>query len=420
MIPTPVITAMSNVIVLTLTPTQRWNAASRFNNNPIKESRFIIIAIVLLGISSVLLYAVSYYRNVQERKAINRLFVEYAEKRGLSKHERQILLNIASNAGLKRREAIFTMSSAFDHGAAKIMKKSKQLKTELSFLREKLGFQNQSISSKLKKPSSRHIPAGKKLLMTRRKAPIPGDIESTVIENNDMELRVKSITPMEITPGEFWRVRYHFGASVWEFDTSVVSCDGDVLVLSHNDNVRFINRRRFLRVPVNKPAFIARFPFKKTLVKNNNNKKESSKVWQVLANASGDTLKPPEFVPAVITELAGPGLRIETPLEVKKGERVLVVFELDEEKDEVSISKKKGETLTLKIIEDIGEVRHIEAAQNRWSVAVELVGLSDSEINELIRATNVASLKASTRSQDTSNSMNAEEHTQEPVSVEGA
>jgi len=425
MIPTPVITAMSNVIVLALTPMQRWNAAGRFNSNSINEDWFIITAIVLLAISSILLYAVSYYRNTQEQKVTNRLFAEYADKRGLTEYERQILLNIANNAELKQKEAIFTMSSAFDHGAAKITKKGKHLKTELSFLREKLGFKSQTNQPKgttlklKKKLSSRHIPVNHKLYITRCKVPVSSSIESTVIENNDMELRIKPTTPVEVTSGDSWCVRYYFGSSVWEFDTTVVSCIGEILVLSHSNNVRFINRRRFLRVPVNKPAFMAHFPFTRSFAKINNNK-EDFKGQQDFANASGGTWGPPNFIPVVITELAGPGLRIQTPQKIKVDERVLVVFELDKEKDEISSSQEKGEMFTSKIVEDIGEVRHVQATQNGWSIAVELVGLSDSNINELIRATNAASLKASAQNQDIPHTTGEEELARESVAVEGA
>jgi len=424
MIPTPVITAMSNAIVLALTPTQRWDAAGRFNSNSINEDWFIITAIVLLAISSILLYAVSYYRNIQEQKVTNRLFAEYADKRGLTEHERKILLNIANNAELKQKEAIFTMSSAFDHGAAKITKKGKHLNTELSSLREKLGFKSQNNQLKgtmlkqKKKLSSRHIPVGHKLYITRSKVPAPSSIESTVIENNDMGFRIKPTTPVEVTPGDSWCVRYYFGSSVWEFDTSVVSCIGEILVLSHSDNVRFINRRRFLRVTVNKPAFIAHFPFTKTFTTNINNNVDSN-TQEYFADASSGTWGPPSFIPVVITELAGPGLRIQTPQKIKVDERVLVVFELDKEKDEVTGLQEKDETS--KIVEDIGEVRHVQATQNGWSIAVELIGLSDSNINELIRATNAASLKANAQ-QDQNIPLMAdeEEHARESAAVEGA
>jgi hypothetical protein len=234
---------------------------------------------------------------------------------------------------------------------------------------------------------------GKKLRITRRKIHDrdSGDIETAVIKNNSMELTVKLAVPVRSGSGELWRARYYFGASVWEFDTSVVSCDGDILVLNHSDNVRFINRRRFLRVSVNKPALIASFPFARMVAGDSDN----SKI------ASGSTWGPPEFIPAVVTELAGPGLRIEAPLEIKVGERVLVVFSLDEEGGRDLIPERRAaKVATSKIVEDIGEVRHTKAIQNGLSIAVELTGLSDSDVNELIRATNAASVRAGVEGQD--------------------
>jgi hypothetical protein len=452
----PIITAGFNGVVLALAPVERWKAAGRFSTDFMTEQWFILTGTAAIIILTVLLLMVSYNRAAKERKLTKQLFVKYAEKRGLSKRERQILLEIACKAGLKRGEAIFTMPSAFNNGAAKVVEeslarqgaeKSKWLRTELFFLREKLGFQKKTSTSigsptKSRRLSSRQISIGKKLHITRRKTPNLVDIESTVIKNDNMELTVKLTTPLESRPGELWRARYYFGASVWEFDTSVVSCDGDILALNHSDNIRFINRRRFLRVPVNKPAFIARFPFVRTLLPTSRGARPWTGSDRPLAGASGNTWGSPEFIPAIVTELGGPGLRIEAPLEVKPGERVLVTFSLDEEKDEDStpyqedaslrdilvrpgsagqdhIGLRRGKTTPSKIVEDIGEVRRVRATENGLSIAVELTGLSDSDVNELIRAANAASVRGSVEGQDLSASTGDKEGTEEGV-VESA
>jgi hypothetical protein len=430
MITAAVITAGLNAIVmgtpkpiywfwerLVLTPLERWEAIRKFDSySVITERWFISVGLAAIVVLAVAFFVVTLYRRLQERRISDQLFVEYAEKRGLSERERQILLDIVSRAKLKRSEAIFTMSNAFDRGTARMTEKSlargqtaeenEQLKTEVSFLREKLGFQNQPLSSistavKSRKLSSRQIPIGKKLHIACRTGPFSDSIESTVTENNNGELVVKLIRPVKITFGERWCVRYYFGASVWEFDTSVVSCDGDILVLNHSNDVRFVNRRRFLRVPVSKPAFIARFPFARTLLANGDKSMKSFRMYRGSAGDSESAWGPPEFVPAVVTELAGPGLRVEAPLEIKVGERVLVVFRLDEGKDQDLISGHgAGEGATAKIVEDIGEVRHTKVVQNGLSIAVELTGLSDTDVNKLIRATNAASVRAGVEGQD--------------------
>ncbi|MFA5239050.1 MAG: hypothetical protein WC476_04990 [Phycisphaerae bacterium] len=404
-----IITRCLNGIALALTPAQRWEAAVRFNTGFMAQRWFILLAVVALVVLTALLAIISFNRIRQELEAAEKLFVEYAEKRGLTARERQILLGIANKAGLKRNETIFTLASAFDHGVAKMKENFadrrtsedvSKLRTELSFLREKLGFMRQAsypkdMASKSKKLNTRQIPAGKTVYMTRRKALERCDVESTIVRNSDTELTVRLARPVKITFGESWCIRYYFGSSVWEFDTSVVSYDGDMLVLNHSDDVRFINRRRFVRVPVKKQAFIARFPFAKV----------HEPAW-----------RPSEFVSAVVTELAGPGLRIESKLEVEEGERVLVVLRLDEEQDRDLTTANTGR---LKIIEDIGEVRHAKAIPNGTSIAVELTGLSDSDVDEMVRITNAASIKANAENKNISALTSKAKYTARPLAAQG-
>jgi len=396
-----------NTVVLALTPIERWNAARRLDSALTDQRLFVFVCVIGIIILTALLIATSYSRRIKERKVTDSIFDSYAQRMGLSRRERELLLDIAYKTKLRRIESIFTMVTVFDRGAAELTKEiharrgakaSKNLSTQLSVLREKLGFEkkspiltNQAVSSN--KPSTKQIPAGKQLHMTRRKTAEQADIESIVIENNDVEFTVKLEASVESKPGELWAVRYYFGASVWEFETSSVSCYGSILVLNHSDNIRFVNRRRFLRVPVNKPTFIARFPFARILQPLVDSGKGTQRKS---ADISGNAWGPPEFVPASVTELAGPGLRIEAPLEVKVGDRVLVILKLSDE-DQKLVSKSTGKAEPERIIEDIGEVRHTKSIKNGFSIAVELTGLSDPNINELIRATNAASLKTRTK-----------------------
>ena len=435
-----VMTTGVNAVVMALTPIQRWQAARRLESSFVEEHWLILTGVAVIIILTVLFVVVSYSRTAKKRKIANKnkaieisrttsetetanqLFFEYADRMGLSRRECEILLDIAARTTLKRNESIFTMVTAFERGATKIIEEtlarqgaqtSRHLSAELSALREKLGFQKRQSTSVgsakgASKPTSRQIPTGKKLHVTRRKIGDLTDIESTVIENNDVELTVELTMSLDSKPGELWCVRYYFGASIWEFETSAVSCDGNILILNHSDNVRFVNRRRFLRVPVSKPTFIARFPFAKTLPDNDSNKKGSG-AEQDSADAPGNTWGPPDFVPATVTELAGPGLRVEAPLEVKVGDRVLVILKLNEEDNQDSSPQKTGRTTPLKVVEDIGEVRHTKATENGFSIAVELTGLSDTNVNELIRATNAASVKAGAGTHDVP----------EPASVQG-
>ena len=419
-----IITEWLHFIVLALTPVERWQAARRPSTNFVTENWFMTASVVVIILLSVLLLILSYYnRRTQGRTDQQQLFFEEAAKQGLSRHETQTLLRIATYARLRQSESVFNISKAFERGAEVMIEKSlaqgqeteesRQLKTELSFLREKLGFQNQPVRSigtagRSRKLSSREIPVGKKVHITRRTNRTSDNIEASVIKNSNEELMLKLAMSVRINFGELWRVRYYFGASVWEFDTSVISYDGDILILNHNDNVRFINRRRFLRVPVSKQAFVASFPFSRQISEGSDN---SEKV-------SVSTWEPPKFISAVVTELAGPGLRVETRLEAKVGDRILVMLRLDEENGRSSTEAGQNSKMTTsKIIEDIGEVRQVRAIKNGFSIAVELTGLNDSDVSELIRATNAASLKAGNKGQNVPDVENTMESIVETVTT---
>jgi len=181
--------------------------------------------------------------------------------------------------------------------------------------------------------------------------------------------------------------------------------------------MRFISRRRFLRVRVNKPALIARFPFSRTLPPNSDSSKKGHWSKRGSVNKPGNTWGPPEFMPATVTELGGPGLRIEAPLEVKAGDRILVIVNLSETIDaRYSIPDTRQES---RIVEDIGEVRHAKAIQDGFSIAVELTGLSDSNVSELIRATNAASIRTNGNRQANPDSAETEEKVSKPMAVQG-
>jgi len=419
-----------NTIVLALTPIERWKAARRLDSNFMAEQWFILMAVVALITLTALLLWISYSKIAEERKIVERLFLEYTERRGLSERERQILLEVAKRSELKRKDAIFTVQNAFERGAINLIEQnltsqqtpqeSEQLKTELSLLREKLGFKPfDSIEAfSESRLSSKQIPIGKKVYITRRTTRSAEDIEARVVDNNEKELTIKLKVRLKVTFSEIWRIHYYAGKTVWEFDTSVTSSDGNTLALSHSESVRFINRRRFLRVPVHNLAFISKFPFARAIDENGQETDIFSDMAQGLAKVSSDTWKPLEFVHAVVTELAGPGLRIEAPMKVKDGERILVVFKLDTEKENMS------PTTTSKIVEDIGEVKHSKATKNGYSIAVELIGLRDTDIRELIQATNSASLRVGTEGQDDSalvegNDSQTEIDVVEPITAQG-
>jgi hypothetical protein len=396
------LTSMLNAAVLALSPVERWSALQRLRGGSTLErpgESTLLIAVVVLGILAVLLWWVSGWRKRHARHAVREDFSESAVRHGLSARERQILLAIVVRSGLGQSQDIFTTVDAFDRGGAKLLAEcartrtadeNESLKVEITHLRQKLGFQLARTTGKLasgRRPSSRDIPVGKTVELTRRQRD-GSSIQAEVIRNDDIELAVEWSKPVETKAGDLWLARYNFGMSSWEFDTVTIRSDGVRLVLQHSDQVRFVNRRRFPRVAVTLPAMVAAFPFLKSL--------SGAQPESVRMNADSDlipsALEAPSFVRGVVTELAGPGLRIVVPVNLRVGDRVLVLLQLDET---ARSSQPAGKSLDSGcVVADMGYVRHVQSAKGKESsIAVELSGLSETDIDELVRFTNAARLR---------------------------
>jgi hypothetical protein len=335
-----------------------------FFENPLFQIFFVSI-LVLIG---VIVFVVYRYQKERARKHLARQFDEECNQRGLTAQEREILEVIVQKAGLRRPTTIFTMVTAFNIGASKLMQEHfasgetivqrKKFNASINSIREKLGFSSHrnaygtSKRGRNKGLSSQNLAVGKVVSLGLAGRGENQRIEGVIAKNDEYELVIKPEVPVLCNPGETWNIRYQFGASTWEFDALTMACSDEGLELSHSDNVRFINRRRFLRAVVKKPAIITPFP----------------------TCRSGHTPYPtaPVFSHAMITELSGPGLRIRSDLDVKPGDRLLVVFELEQGR----------------WIQDMAEVRGIRDTIAGQSIGVELIGLNERAVNDLIRVTN--------------------------------
>ena len=106
-------------------------------------------------------------------------------------------------------------------------------------------------------------------------------------------------------------------------------------------------------MPTRRSAYAAAFPF-------------------LSLDSSDET---PQFVSGALTEIGGPGLRLDVPLTVEAGDRVLVVLKMD-----------GGKT-----IQGTGVVRRVLASHDEiQAIGVEMVGLSEAEIGEMQKETNAA------------------------------
>jgi hypothetical protein len=356
-----------------LTPLQRWQAARRLPAGFGLDRWLVLVALAALGLSLAIVAIVAYGRYRSYRASIHKSFQDAADRCGLSGQQRQLLLAIVRKAGLKREDAVFTAPAAFERGANLLLRQlslqtgmpdqAEQLAADIATLRTRLGFVRAehfwaAAARRADSRSSQAIPEGVTVRISRlgRES---DQFDAEVIGNNERYLTVR---PSRLLTGRtegLWRVQCNLGGAVWEFDTAILRKDGENLLLSHSDEIRYLNRRRFARVAIGGSAYVAAFPFR---------------------TASADEeLQVPEFVPARLTELAGPGLRLDSDVQLPVGERVLVVLQLPDNRT----------------VQDMGQVRRtIKTAGQGFSSAIELMGLDERGLSELVRATNTAAIKS--------------------------
>lgn len=332
--------------------------------------RVCVAGLITIGILLIVLYLYRKNRIWKTEDLSKERFESNVERLGLDNEERQLVLDVANSIKLKKIDSIFTMARAFDDGAAGVMKKSfsqgkslverKHLNQQITSLKEKLGFKEKSTtfssneySFRPKGLSSRQVPVGRNLLISRIHSKDASPATAVVTENNHFELKMTTEDDFNGEPGEIWRVLYQLGAVIWKFDSLIVSCEGKEIIFSHTENIRFINRRKFVHAPVNLHGYIARFHCSRNV-----------------EDIHKDIM--PQFISAKISEISGPALQIVAPLKVRTGERVLVIFEL---------SKNR-------VIQSTAEVRRCENNEEGYLIALEMVEINEACINELITVTN--------------------------------
>jgi hypothetical protein len=366
---------------LSLTPLERFTAMRRLSSHhPMPDSMkavlthpwFIWGGILLIVLLLISLVVVRRKRTVHDKRQHKEQFGFLCDQRGLTAQQREILTAIARQSGCRRSEDIFFQMELFMQGASRLMQdyfasgrnviERKKMNVLIGQIKQKLGFQKGAGGVPVRRGrdpglSSRDIPVGKTVSITLSTRPEGSRVDAVVIQNDEFELILRPEIPVSCPPGEHWNVRYRLGTSTYEFDALTLVCGSEGLELNHAESVRYLNRRRFLRVPVELPAQVALFPTQR--------------------QEGPGPIAGPQFVPATITEISGPGLRIHTGLAAEHGQRLLVVFELEPGK----------------MIQDVAEVRGLRETAQDQSIGVELIGLDDATVNELIRTTNAIAIR---------------------------
>jgi hypothetical protein len=353
-----------------LSPVQRFQSMRRLKASPVRDLSvagwLMLLGWALIGLLIILFFIVRRIRLERDRLSTESRFRELCDTCRLTIQEREILSAISRRVHLKKKDDIFKDCLAFDAGFTRLIQESfsaghnlrqrKQLNIIVQCIKAKLGFQKSSPTSDgavqaPRKMSSRQIPEGRDVQVEVISESSVFCFDAKVIRNDSCELVLQPDTPVEVAPGLMAQVQYKVGAMTWVFELTVIACGSGGLELNHNDHAKYINRRRFARVAVQKKSKIA--------------------VFDMNQNVCGD-IHSPTFVDAVVTEISGPGLQIQTDLELKMFDRILVVFE-----------PEPG-----KVVQDVAEVRGFRRTNSASLVAVEMIGLNESVVNDLIRITN--------------------------------
>jgi hypothetical protein len=349
------------IIAQTYTAIERWRQRdwpTMWSNLPSWQNAVIFLSLALTAVLAVLV-VMQLRRESQVKTRFNRR----CEELGLDPLEKRMLTVLAKTSYLKDPRSIFIDESAFEESLSVLVSSRKvsslsqgarqQMSTTLDSLLIKLGFQKH-VHGKDGITSSRQISEGTKV--TIGYAGVTDEMAAVVCKTSSLEMVIEPEVPVKAQVGQYWRVRYGRGSAVWEFDAPVIRCKDGKLTVGHTNKIRFINRRRFPRIPTSKPAFVAIFPFAQS--------------------HSQEDL--PRFVPVRLVEIAGPGLGIEPKLDVKAGDSVLVVIKLEDK--------------NLQGLANVIRTRAI--ADGRSSIVVELLALNDSIIAELASETHLAECEA--------------------------
>ncbi len=339
----------------------RFNAArDSFSLNG--DSLWVWVAVIVAALS--VLAGVLVYFALRRRKpvkAAQSAFERRADQADLTPEERTLLTSIAGLAGLRWLHSVFTNSAAFHKGFAALVESGRLAEmsaqgradtfAQFESLRKKLRFPKAPEVEPTGPVSSWQLPVGTKLNISRKDA--PGESEAVARKIGSRGLEVEPQAPIMCQPGDVFAVRFDVNGKVWEFDAPVIQNRHEKIVLGHSEQVRFHDRRRFPRVATSKPAQVARWPFVKD-------------------EAGGEGLG---FDSANLVELAGPGLKLEGPMQLREGERVLVVLHLHDNKS----------------VQGVGKVRRVyESEEGKSGFVVELIGLKPAELAELTHETDKA------------------------------
>ncbi len=322
----------------------------------------IWLILIVVGISVVGVLAVVYYTGRQMAGRNERaLFDTHAAHRGLSDAEKQCLLKVSEAAGINAPSSIFTLPTVFARGEEQLIRRighanvseaeHSRIRVQLASLREKLGFTGRTGQKSGRLSLVDTIETGSHLTAVH---PDTGEVmDVSVADMASTELTIHVAGGVNIQPGQQWILRYSHGQTIWEFDATVVAHADGKAVLHYCGEVRFVNRRRYRRTETALPAQICDYGF-----------------------TSGNDNSQPQFTPATVVEIGGPGLMmVETTHSAAVNDKVLIIVKFRSQS----------------VIQSLANVRWTSRSPSGLAtLGLEMIGLSDRDLNMLIHESTLA------------------------------
>ncbi len=338
------------MIAAALSPVERWAALRSYDPSYLGGWTVWVPVLVAVVAAATLLVAWHMYTT---RREIAKAFSQAAERFELGVNERAVLTRITRMAGAKRLGTFYTIEVAFNEGAARLIQTRDALAmTEearrrvsdiIDSLRTKFGFRAGAGGIGLSR--------GDRVALVHRGT--PPEVGATVIEIDNRDITLQFEGPVSLRVGEACALRQVRGQVRWEFNVSITEPLEGLAVARLIGEPHTTNLRQFARAVTRRTARVARFPFR----------------------SEGGAGKLPEFITGTLAEIAGPGLRIKAPIQLATGDRVLVVLEVGADRN----------------FQGLGLVRRCSPGDDGVAeIAVEMVGITEGEIAELVKETNAA------------------------------
>jgi len=366
-------------VLLALDPTERWEALRRTESvwgGLASPAVWIPLGVVVAAA----LVTVGLYRRRQLRRTLVAALAEAAADVDLTVAEQTMLARLAEVAEPHPLTDTHTLAEAFEDGVRRVLESRttqalaptdrRRVQRVIHSLRVKLGF---GPGPAARDASTAREGTPQALARdTRVTVALPGEasaVDATVTASAGREVTIRlDDAPLTLRPGGAVMLRRVCRGVQWEYPAAVTAVEDQDAGVRLIGMPRPTNLRRFLRVPLDRPVFVARYGF--------------------LPEGRDEML--PVFVEGRLREIAGPGLRMEAPLAVEVGERVLVVLDLGDGK----AVRADGVVRRVDRPPEAADPSAEAAEAGPAVLAVELDRLSDREEAWLVRQTQAAARAA--------------------------